>query len=229
MFVCYVCVMFVCHARVSCSCHVRVLCSCHVRVLYSCVMFACYVRVLYSCVTFVCYVRVMFVSCSCCLRVMFVCHASVLCSCVMCVCSVLVLYWCYTRTCVMFVCYSRAPCSCVHPFADGLFSVSECVKPSFPQDIVTFLAQEFPDPDGIRRLVENVKGLTLSVTPQEINKLSADIQQALSVLTGIDEILESTAQNLTEAMDLRERAEQARYPNMFCPLNMLVKLNHLGT
>ena len=221
MFVSCSCVMLVCHVRVMFVCYVRVMFVCYVRVLCLYVMFVCYTRVLRSCV--------MFVSCSCCLRVMFVCHASVLCSCVMCVCSVRVLYWCYTRTCVMFVCYSRAPCSCVHPFADGLFSVSECVKPSFPQDIVTFLAQEFPDPDGIRRLVENVKGLTLSVTPEEINKLSADIQQALSVLTGIDEILESTAQNLTEAMDLRERAEQARYPNMFCPLNMLVKLNHLGT
>ena len=221
MFVSCSCVMLVCHVRVMFVCYVRVMFVCYIRVLCLHVMFVCYTRVLRSCV--------MFVSCSCCLRVMFVCHASVLCSCVMCVCSVRVLYWCYTRTCVMFVCYSRAPCSCVHPFADGLFSVSECVKPSFPQDIVTFLAQEFPDPDGIRRLVENVKGLTLSVTPEEINKLSADIQQALSVLTGIDEILESTAQNLTEAMDLRERAEQARYPNMFCPLNMLVKLNHLGT
>ena len=73
-----------------------------------------------------------------------------------------------------------------------------------------FLARKYPDPKKIEDLAERVKNLSLSVTPEEIKKLSADIADALNTLTGIDEIIENTARNLTEARNLQKEAEEAR-------------------
>ena len=73
-----------------------------------------------------------------------------------------------------------------------------------------FLSQEFGDTDKIRQLVSSVKGLKLSVTPEEIAKLAEDIKEALASLTGVDEILQETQERLNTANNLKERAEQAR-------------------
>jgi len=78
------------------------------------------------------------------------------------------------------------------------------------QDILDFLNQEFGDTDRIRKLVNSVKELKLSVTPEEIAKLAEDIKKALASLTGIDEILQETEERLNTANNLKERAEQAR-------------------
>lgn len=78
------------------------------------------------------------------------------------------------------------------------------------QDILDFLNQEFGDTDRIRKLVNSVKELKLSVTPEEIAKLAEDTKKALASLTGIDEILQETEERLNTANNLKERAEQAR-------------------
>ncbi|EDO39502.1 predicted protein [Nematostella vectensis] len=78
------------------------------------------------------------------------------------------------------------------------------------KDILEFLAQPFPDIDMSRMLANKVLNMTLSVSPDQITKLAQDIREAWKSLTGVDEILEKTKQNLTRAEDLKRRAEEAR-------------------
>lgn len=78
------------------------------------------------------------------------------------------------------------------------------------QDILKFLSQDFGNTDQVRELVNTVKQLKLSVTPEEIAKLAEDIKKALESLTGIDDILDETEERLNTANNLKERAENAR-------------------
>ena len=78
------------------------------------------------------------------------------------------------------------------------------------QDILEFLSQEFGSTDQIRQLVSDVKDLKLSVTREEISKLGEEIRKALVSLTGIDKILQDTAERLNSVNNLKERAEKAR-------------------
>ncbi|KAJ7382944.1 hypothetical protein OS493_031720 [Desmophyllum pertusum] len=75
------------------------------------------------------------------------------------------------------------------------------------QDILKFLSQDFGNTDQVRELVNTVKQLKLSVTPEEIAKLAEDIKKALESLTGIDDILDETEERLNTANNLKERAE----------------------
>ena len=79
------------------------------------------------------------------------------------------------------------------------------------QDILEFLEREFGNPEEIRRVANLVLGLTLSVTPEEVEKLAEDIRKALASLTDIDFILETTKGDLETANGLKERAMNARY------------------
>lgn len=78
------------------------------------------------------------------------------------------------------------------------------------QDILDFLSQMFGDTDKVQELADSVKKLKLSVTQEEIAQLAEDIREALSSLTGIEDILEDTEERLNTANDLKERAEKAR-------------------
>ena len=66
------------------------------------------------------------------------------------------------------------------------------------------------DTNRVQQIADSVKKLQLSVTPEEITKLAANITAALNSITGVDEILQESQERLDKANDLKERAEQAR-------------------
>lgn len=78
------------------------------------------------------------------------------------------------------------------------------------KDILAWLAQKYDDPNKIGDLANAVLNMTLSVTPEEIKELTNRIKDALSKLTGLDNIIESTRQERRDALELKRRAQKAK-------------------
>ena len=66
------------------------------------------------------------------------------------------------------------------------------------------------DPDEVRRIAQFVLGRKLTISEDEIKQLAERINEAVRKLTGIDQILEETKNDLIMIDDLRKQAILAK-------------------
>ena len=66
------------------------------------------------------------------------------------------------------------------------------------------------DPDEVRRIAQFVLGRKLTISEEGIKQLAGRIKEAVRKLTGIDEILKETEDDLNMIDDLRRQAIQAK-------------------
>ena len=59
-------------------------------------------------------------------------------------------------------------------------------------------------------MAEEVLAMSISLTPEQIRDLARQINEAISGLTNIDQILEATRADLARARDLEQRANRAK-------------------
>ena len=59
-------------------------------------------------------------------------------------------------------------------------------------------------------MADEVLAMSISLTPDQISELARQINDAISGLTNIDEIIEATRADLARARDLERRANQAK-------------------
>ena len=60
-------------------------------------------------------------------------------------------------------------------------------------------------------MAEEVLGMTISLTPEQIRDLAKQINDTIKGLTDINSILDATKEDLDKAQKLKERADNAKY------------------
>jgi hypothetical protein len=71
-------------------------------------------------------------------------------------------------------------------------------------------------------VAEEVLGMQISLTPEEIQDLAHQINETIRGLTDIDSILVATRDDLHRAQNLKDRADRAEYEDAFsCTLIVL--------
>ncbi|CAG0923821.1 unnamed protein product, partial [Notodromas monacha] len=73
-----------------------------------------------------------------------------------------------------------------------------------------FLNAKGATPAEIRTLAEEVRSKSISLQPQQIQKLAAEINATIQALTNIDDIINATADDLNTANMLKKRADTAK-------------------
>lgn len=76
--------------------------------------------------------------------------------------------------------------------------------------INAFLNGKSATPAEIRTLAQEILNMTISDDPTKIEQLGQQISENLGKLTNIDAILDETRNNLTQAQQLKQRADEAR-------------------
>ena len=61
------------------------------------------------------------------------------------------------------------------------------------------------------QIAEEVLGMSISLTPEQIQDLAQQINETIRGLTDIQKILDDTKDNLDMANGLKERADNAKY------------------
>ncbi|XP_074646812.1 laminin subunit beta-1-like [Tubulanus polymorphus] len=77
-------------------------------------------------------------------------------------------------------------------------------------DISIFLTEKGAKPASIRSVAEEVLGMSISLTPEQIKELANQINKTIEGLTNIDAILAATRDDLGKAQDLKTRADDAK-------------------
>jgi len=76
--------------------------------------------------------------------------------------------------------------------------------------ITDFLGQQGARPADIRAVAEEVLGMSISLTPDQIRDLAQQISETIRGLTDIDAILDATRDDLLKAQRLKDRADMAK-------------------
>ncbi|XP_013395107.1 laminin subunit beta-1 isoform X3 [Lingula anatina] len=77
------------------------------------------------------------------------------------------------------------------------------------ESIAEFLTKGGARPEDIRQVAEEVLAMSISLTPEEIENLAAEINKTVIGLTNIDEILDATRSRNETAHKLQEEAKKA--------------------
>lgn len=77
------------------------------------------------------------------------------------------------------------------------------------KDIGSFLSNDKAKPENIRKLAEETLAISISLTPEQIRDLAAQINSTVKGLTDIEKILNETNDDLNRARRLKERADKA--------------------
>lgn len=77
------------------------------------------------------------------------------------------------------------------------------------KDIGSFLSNDKAKPENIRKLAEETLAISISLTPEQIRDLAAQINATVKGLTDIEKILNETNDDLNRARRLKERADKA--------------------
>ncbi|XP_063411226.1 laminin subunit beta-1-like [Mytilus trossulus] len=77
-------------------------------------------------------------------------------------------------------------------------------------DVQDFLGLGRATPDDVKEITEEVLGMSISLTPDQIIELAQKINETIWGLQNIDSILNATRDDLDKAQKLKERAENAK-------------------
>ncbi|XP_073447912.1 laminin subunit beta-2 isoform X3 [Aquarana catesbeiana] len=78
------------------------------------------------------------------------------------------------------------------------------------QQIKDFLNQDGADPDSIEIVASRVLELSIPATPQQIQRLAAEIKERVNALSNVDAILDHTATDVRKAEQLLTEAKRAK-------------------
>ncbi|XP_077307783.1 laminin subunit beta-2-like isoform X2 [Lithobates pipiens] len=78
------------------------------------------------------------------------------------------------------------------------------------QQIKDFLSQDGADPDSIEIVASRVLELSIPATPQQIQRLAAEIKERVNALSNVDAILDHTATDVRKAEQLLTEAKRAK-------------------